>query len=505
MKQKQVFGSLIGGSYSSQGKRKFKTFNPDENDYNDVYYIDATPDDINTACKLAQESFAYFSQTSSMNRAEFLSAIVQEIEAIHSDLVHLYCSETGYTMQRAENELSRTLNQLQQFRQALTEDYFKYRNNSIIKSTSSHLKKVHVPIGPVAVFGASNFPLAFSTAGGDTASAFAAGCPVLVKAHPHHAGTSNMVAKAITRAIQKTNMPEGIFSHLIGHEYRVGAHLVKNKHIKGVGFTGSLQGGKALIDIAINRPEPIPVFAEMGSVNPVIIFSEKIKDHPEAIAQQIADAIALGSGQFCTCPGLIIGVANDAFDNFIELIASFLELKPKGKMIHPKLKANYELQKERFLKNTLTQCITSERSVDDQTTVPKLLLSTKDVDFLNHPEMHHEVFGPFALAVRCRDFSFVKKVVASLKGQLTATVFATEAELIDKQSFLNLLQQKAGRLIFNQVPTGVEVSPDMQHGGPFPATSDARFTSVGLEASFRWLRPVTYQGFPKALLPHVLL
>ena len=507
MKQQKMLGSLIEGRFSSQRDEKFQSFHFKKNRAQAPCFVDATSKEIEYACELASIAFEKYSQTSVKEKSDFLNTIIKEIKTIQKELVLCYCSETAYDEKRAENELSRTLTQLRLFSEAIEDHYFERIHRSLFTNDYSSpvsLRKHYVPLGPIAVFGASNFPLAFSTMGGDTASALAAGCPVVVKAHPYHAQTGTLVAQAVSRAIEKTNMPKGVFSHLIGFNHHVGVQLINNKNIKGVGFTGSQYVGRKLFDIATKRDEPIPFFAEMGSVNPVIVLPEMLQKNADRLAKQLADAILLGTGQFCTCPGLIIGISSEELQIFSKKIASCLNQLPKGKMVHANIKANFNKLKEKFLKNKYTTCVTDQpNSSEDILEVEQTLLYVDGLDFFKDKELHQEVFGPLAMVISCQHFSHLHKVISSLEGQLTASIMATETELMSNISLLKLLQQKVGRLIFNGVPTGVEINPNMHHGGPYPATTDSRFTSVGLDASLRWLRPVSYQNFPDSLLPNV--
>ena len=360
------------------------------------------------------------------------------------------------------------------------------------------------PIGPIVVFGASNFPLAYSTAGGDTASALAAGCPVILKSHPMHAGTGELVSSAIIRAAKKTNMPNGVFSNLNSRGIEVGVKLVKDPNIKAVGFTGSLKGGRAIYDLASQRSHPIPVFAEMGSVNPVLIFPKKLEKEYAELAKQYAKSITVGSGQFCTNPGIIISFESDNFNLFIKKLVEEIEQISPSCMLHPTIYDSYNLGLQKIKQNKNVSELTAEVEENDKN-FPKHVISSVNADkFIEDKSLQHEVFGPCSLIVTCRDDKEMYKVVESLEGQLTATVLAENNDTFLTQEIIDALEIKVGRIIFNGVPTGVEVCESMTHGGPYPASTDSRFTAVGINSIKRWLRPVSYQDFPQSLLPDEL-
>jgi len=361
-----------------------------------------------------------------------------------------------------------------------------------------------LPLGPVVVFGASNFPLAYSTAGGDTASALAAGCPVIVKSHPMHAGTGELVASAVIKAAQKTGMPEGVFSNLNSSGIEVGGLLVKHPGIKAVGFTGSIGGGRALYNMAAQRAEPIPVFAEMGSINPVIILPEAIKSRSAEIAKMYANSITAGSGQFCTNPGLLIGIKSEGLQQFMKNLSDeIIRIEPSC-MLHPNILGAYEKNREKALSQSGIQVV-----AEIETAVPvnygrQTLATVEGQTFLENPNLHQEVFGPYSVIVQCEDINQMEKIVSKLEGQLTGTVMAEEQEVSEHTGLISALQSRVGRIIFNGVPTGVEVCPSMTHGGPYPASTDSRFTAVGIHAIRRWVRPFSYQDWPDLLLPEEL-
>ncbi|MEY4336577.1 MAG: hypothetical protein RLZZ45_1496, partial [Bacteroidota bacterium] len=360
------------------------------------------------------------------------------------------------------------------------------------------IRKMLVPMGPVVVFGSSNFPYAYSTAGGDTASALAAGCTVVVKAHPAHPETSELVSGAIQKALHSVGLSEDIFIHLHGASHAVGEALVKNEHAKAVGFTGSYSGGMALFNWANQRKEPIPVFAEMGSVNPVFLFNEKLSTDTDGIAKMYADSITLGVGQFCTNPGIIVGLEGEALQSFVQSLGEKMAGIQVGSMLHTGITEAYQQKSAAALAQPQTQNISN-------TAAPQpILASVSAKAFLSNPLLHQEVFGPFSLVVSCSDMVEMQAVADAVEGQLTCTVMATEAEIRSHAELLQTIQGKCGRIIFNGVPTGVEVCHAMQHGGPFPSSTDARYGSVGPDAIKRFARPLAFQNFPDALLPDEL-
>ena len=353
-------------------------------------------------------------------------------------------------------------------------------------------------------FGASNFPLAYSTAGGDTASALASGCPVVVKSHPMHAGTGELVASAIVRAARETGMPNGVFSNLNSSGIEVGKQLVKQPKIKGVGFTGSIAGGRALFDIAAQREEPIPVFAEMGSVNPVVFLPEALRLKGKQWGEIYAGSITLGTGQFCTNPGLLFGIKGDALDAFIHTLSEeIIKIEPSC-MLHPNIISKYNDYRQAVLNEentTVTAAYTHDVELNHANqTIAKVSGET----FINNPRLHQEVFGPFSMIVECENEQELVKAISGLEGQLTGTILGMENEMDAYGPVVTSLENRVGRLIFNGVPTGVEVCPSMQHGGPYPASTDSRFGAVGIDAIQRWVRPISYQNWPNHLLPEAL-
>ncbi len=498
--------NYIGVQPSALGTASFKTFNPKENRENNWVCTEATSEEINDAAELAWRAFKTYRNTSSEARASFLNAIADEIEALGDTLIQTYCAESGLPEGRAQGERGRTVFQLRSFAEMLGDNAWKLTTHDTAIPDRSpmpkpDLKKTVLPLGPVAVFGSSNFPLAYSTAGGDTASALAAGCPVIVKSHPMHAGTGELVASAIIKAAIKTNMPNGVFSNLNSKGIEVGVELVKHPRIKAVGFTGSIKGGRALYDLANARPEPIPVFAEMGSINPVVITEGALKTNGKKWAETYAGSITLGAGQFCTNPGLILALASNELDAFVAQLAEFLETIDPICMLHPNIKAMYSRLKSEVTAQSGVQVKTT-----DIATAPNFadqaVAMVNGAEFLKNPKLHTEVFGPFSMVVACENEAQLLEIIENLEGQLTGTILAEENEFDGLKSLVDELQHRVGRVIFNGVPTGVEVCPSMNHGGPYPASTDARFTAVGTDSVRRWVRLISYQNMPKQLLPN---
>ena len=501
--------NIIGYDRTQRGSVTFRTINPVLNEENEIEFYEATREEVDQAVDLAKKASEFYSDSTPEVRAAFLRSIVKEISALGDALIDMYCSESGLPEGRAKGERNRTLGQLELYARLLEEG--SYVQPSIDTAQPNRtpnpkvdLRKMMVPLGPVVVFGASNFPLAYSSAGGDTASALAAGCPVIVKGHPMHAGTGNLVSTAIAKAARDNSMPEGVFSHLNSKGHEVGEALVKHPDVRAVGFTGSHGGGRALFDIAAGRKVPIPVFAEMGSVNPVILLPEILKDRKEEWAKTIAGSVTLGSGQFCTNPGILMGIENSDLDHFTELLAGEIRKISASTMLHPDIADKYEKGKRTARDQQGTSVVVKNKEENRPNLGRPEILRVKASEFRENPKLHQEVFGPFSLLVECVNIEDLERSVALIEGQLTASVIGTEEELQGYDYLLRRLRDRVGRLVFNGVPTGVEVCASMHHGGPYPATTDSRFTAVGEDAINRWLRPVCYQNCPDILLPPAL-
>jgi alpha-ketoglutaric semialdehyde dehydrogenase len=472
-------------------------------------FKNATIEEVEAVMKEANLAFLSYKNLPGKKKAEFLRAIADEIEALGDTLVKTVMRETNLPEARIIGERGRTTGHCRMFADLVEEgSWVDARIDTAIAdrqpAPKPDIRKMSVALGPVVVFGAANFPLAYSTAGGDTASALAAGCPVIVKAHPAHAETSELVAGAIKKAADKTGMPQGVFQHVHDTGFVAGQALVKHRYTKAVGFTGSLAGGKALFDIANQRPEPIPVFAEMSSINPVVLLPESLEKDFEKTATALAGSVTLGVGQFCTNPGLIIAVENDALKKFISKLGVEIEKVSPGTMLHQGIADNYHKKLSQALAQKGVSTEAHAKEEGSQAQGRALIASVPAETFLSNPTLAEEVFGPFSLIVKCKDLSQLVQVLSHAHGQLTASVMGSEEEIQKHRSLLNLLAEKAGRLIINGVPTGVEVCPSQNHGGPFPATTDSRFTAVGIDAIKRFVRPVSFQNFPDSLLPDEL-
>ncbi len=463
--------------------------------------------DVDAACAAAAEAFGAYRATTSEQRARFLETIAANIEAITEALVARAVAESGLPQARLTGEVGRTTGQLRLFAEVLREgSWTGARIDPALPDRSPlprpDIRQRSIPLGPVAVFSASNFPLAFSVAGGDTASALAAGCPVVVKGHDAHPGTSELVARAITDAVATAGMPAGTFSLLFGYGPELGVTLVTDPRIKAVGFTGSRSGGMALVAAAATRPEPIPVYAEMSSINPVFLLDGALADRGAELGRAFVGSLTMGSGQFCTNPGLVVAVDGPGLDTFVAAATDALAASPATPMLTPQIARNYAAGVD-----TLTQTaqLVGRGETTDQENACRAALFTTDArSFLATGDLQAEVFGSSSLIVRCADADEMHAVAAGIEGQLTATVHADDGDLDTARSLLPLLELKVGRILFGGWPTGVEVCHAMVHGGPSPATSDSRTTSVGARAIERYLRPVCYQNVPKSLLPSAI-
>lgn len=500
--------NYIGNTLSAEGNKTYKTFNPQLNIENEHTFYEATSDEINEAVELAARAFKSFRHTSGKQKADFLNAIADEILALDDELINVYRSESGLPEGRAKGERGRTVFQLRSFADLVAEgSWVEATIDTAIPDRQplpkSDIRKMNIPLGPVVVFGASNFPLAYSTAGGDTAAAFAAGCPVIVKSHPMHAGTGELVASAIIKAANKTNMPNGVFSNLNSSGIEVGVQLVKHPEVKAVGFTGSIRGGRALLDLAAQREEPIPVFAEMGSINPVIMLPNALKNRSETLAKTYASSITLGTGQFCTNPGLIIGIKGNDLTNFISTLANEIVKIEPSCMLHPNIYGAYESNKAKALAQPELSVVANYDTDVKENYARQAITTVEGKTFLANTTLHQEVFGPFSMVVQCENVEQMEAIISNLEGQLTGTLIA-DGEAEQYSNIISALQNRVGRLIYNGVPTGVEVCPSMVHGGPYPASTDSRFTAVGINSIKRWVRPFSFQDWPNHLLPDEL-
>lgn len=463
---------------------------------------------VDQACALAEEAFDDYRARPLAERAAFLEAIAQAILDLGPVLIERAMQETGLPQARLEGERGRTVGQLRLFARVVRDGHFigATLDSALPERVPARpdLRLAKIGLGPVAVFGASNFPLALSVGGGDTASSLAAGCPVVVKAHNAHLGTSELVARAIVAAVQACAMPAGVFSMVIGEGRSVGQQLVAHPAIKAVGFTGSRQGGMALVRVAAARPEPIPVYAEMSSVNPLFVLPHALAGDSAALAQGFVDSLTLGAGQFCTNPGLVLAIDGPDTDRFFAAAATALQAKDGATMLTPGIHQAYQggVAKLGGLQGVCQ--IAAGTAGTTACAATAALYACDAATYMSTPALEEEIFGPCSLLVRCRDEAEMVQLARRLEGQLTATVHATPGDHALAARLLPILERKAGRILFNGFPTGVEVAHAMVHGGPFPSTSDSRSTSVGAGAIERFLRPVSYQNLPAALLPAAL-
>lgn len=499
--------NLIDGTFCAEGNRQFRAFDPVRGASLEPTFYEATDAEIDRALTASSRAFYDYRARDTYERAELLDSIAGRIEELGDELLDRANAETALSRDRLISERTRTTFQLRMFAELL-------REGSWMEASIDHaipdrqplpkpdVRRMLIPLGPVAVFGASNFPFAYSVAGGDTASALAAGNPVVVKAHPAHPGTSELVARAIVQAIRDTGMPASVFSMVHGEGYQVGLALVRHPQTQAVGFTGSLSGGRALFDEAARRPRPIPVFAEMGSINPVFVLPGAMRERGATIAEGLKQSVTQGAGQFCTCPGLVVGIGDSQFTQFHGTLSELFRLTKPTTMLHPGILRKYEHRIADLGKIPTVDVIRPQDAADDgKTEAAAALLSTDASTFFAHDTLGEEVFGPSTLLVRCSLATELEQIANELEGHLTATIHGTAEDLKEFKPLIAILENKAGRLIFNGFPTGVEVCPSMVHGGPYPATTDSRSTSVGTAAILRFARPICFQNFPADALP----
>jgi NAD-dependent aldehyde dehydrogenases len=463
-----------------------------------------TPELVDRAAKAAEDAFWSYGYTTREERAVFLETIADEIEARADAITEIGTQETGLPEARLQGERGRTTGQLRLFASHIRKgDYLDRRHDEALPDRKPlprpDIKMVQRPIGPVGVFGASNFPLAFSTAGGDTAAALAAGCPVVVKGHPAHPGTGEIVAEAIHAAIKKCGVHPGVFSLVQSNTREVGEALVKHPLIKAIGFTGSLGGGRALFDLCASRPEPIPFFGELGSVNPMFMLPEALKARGTQIALGWAGSLTMGAGQFCTNPGIVVLIEGPDADAFVEAATKALEAIGPQPMLTDGIASAYRAGRDRIAATKGVQQVLT--SVCDQRNATPYVFATTGQEWLGNEVLGEEVFGPLGLIVRVKDVDEMVKLARSLHGQLTCTLHMDAGDTAVAQRLMPVLERKAGRVLANGFPTGVEVSEAMVHGGPYPASTNFGATSVGTLSIRRFLRPVSYQNIPDDILP----
>jgi NADP-dependent aldehyde dehydrogenase len=504
----QIMGiSLVGEQDCEAGGSAFRAINPANGQELEPRFYSASATDIDRAANLAADAFLPFGALTGRERASFLRRIAEELTDIGAKLVERANLETGLPLPRLQSELGRTTGQFKLFAEVLEEgSWLSARIDEALPDRKPiprpDLRSMLRPLGPVAVFGASNFPLAFSVAGGDTASALAAGNSVIVKAHPAHPGTSELTAWAVRKAVLASGLPIGVFAVLFDSGIDVGASLVQHPAIKAVGFTGSMSGGQALMRLASERPNPIPCYAEMGSTNPVFVLPGAMKESSSGLAQGLQASFTLASGQMCTKPGVVF-IPKHESESFVQTLCTGVSTLSNHAMLTPGIAAKYQQTIRQRLDEGKVELFAGEKenTVSSAAVAAPAVFRISLHEFLAHPELGEEVFGPTTLLVHYGDKAELIDVAQRLHGHLTATIQGTEEDLSEAGELIRILETKAGRLIFNGFPTGVEVSHAMIHGGPFPATSDGRSTSVGSQAIYRFTRPVCYQNFADATLP----
>ncbi len=500
--------SIIGYQWGAEEGETLQGVNPSTGQKLLPAYHSASDEEVGQAVELARQAFGSYCRAPGRQKADFLRAIATNLEERVDDLAERGSQETGLPDGRIRMETGRTCGQLRLFAGLVEEGSWVDARIDRADPDRAPLPKPDLrsmlrPLGPVAVFCASNFPVAFSVAGGDTASALAAGNPVLVNAHFAHPGTSELAGTAIREAAQKCGLPEGVFSLLFGAGLRVGRQLVSHPHIRAVGFTGSRKGGRSLMDLAAARPEPIPVFAEMSSVNPVFLLPGALRQRSDQIAQGLCGSVTLGAGQFCTNPGVVVLSKGPHADGFARHLAEQMGGASPATMLHQGIHQAYRQSLEGRSQNKSLELLAQSGSdlEDPACQAGAALFRTDAASFLNDSSLADEIFGPSTLLVQAADRKELLDIASALEGQLTATLHGTEEDLQKYSDLVEMLESKAGRLVFNGFPTGVEVCPAMVHGGPYPATSDGRSTSVGTRAIARFCRPVCYQDFPSSAIP----
>ena len=503
----QILGhNYIGGQRSAQGSVIVNSVDATTGQALPYDFYQATGQEVDRAACAAAAAYPAYKALSAERRAAFLDAIADELDALDDQFVALVCRETALPAARIAGERGRTSGQMRLFATVLRRgDFYAARIDQALPERTPlprpDVRQYRIGLGPVAVFGASNFPLAFSTAGGDTASALAAGCPVVFKAHSGHMATAEQVADAILRAAERTGMPQGVFNMIYGAG--VGEALVKHPSIQAVGFTGSLKGGRALCDMAAARPQPIPVLAEMSSINPVIILPQALQVRSATVARELAASVVQGCGQFCTNPGLVIGLRSPAFTAFIEQLAGQINEQPAQTMLNAGTLRSYAKGVSQLAEHALVEHLAGLAQQGAQAQ-PQVFKADVRLLLEGDPVLQEEVFGPTTVVIEVQDAAQLDAAIQSLHGQLTATLIGEPEDLQQFGGLTPLLEQKVGRILINGYPTGVEVCDAMVHGGPYPATSDARGTSVGTLAIDRFLRPVCFQNYPDSLLPEPL-
>ena len=496
--------NIIGFDLHSTSGKKVFSFNPGTQQSIDPGFDVATQNEVNLAMDKAINAWRIFRNIPGSQKAMFLHAIADGMESIREKLLETINAETAYPQPRILTEFNRTCAQLSMFAELTSSDAWKeitideeLPNRS--PAPRPELRRVMMPMGPVVVFGASNFPLAYSTMGGDAVSALAVGCPVIVKAHESHLCTNALVAEVVMNAAKATGMPDGVFSSLNGNGIETGQQLVLHPNTAAVGFTGSFRGGKALFDLGASREKPIPVFAEMGSVNPIFILPALLNGDRKNLIERLVTSMTMTAGQFCTKPGLVVIQSSNETNLFLEELKNALEKISPVALLNKSIAGNFYRGIQEIGKDKAVDVLQNENK-EGQIAGP--VLAAVDADhFIQNTQLHQEIFGPYSLVVVCQNSKQFLRIAEIIEGQLTASIFFTPAESERVSQLMEVLIEKAGRIICNGVPTGVEVCAAMTHGGPFPASTDYRFTAVGHYSIRRWIRPVTFQNVDPQILP----
>lgn len=501
--------SIIGFQEGIAGENLFYATNPRTGERLVPEFVSAKPREVELAAGMANKAFAIYGRTSGQQKAAFLRTIAINIERIAGEITERAEQETALPPARLQGEIARTCGQLRLFAQVVEEgSWITARIDRADRerkpAAKPDIRSMLRPLGPVAVFGASNFPLAFSVAGGDTASALAAGNPVIVKAHPAHPGTSEMVGQAVRDAVRQSKLPEGVFSLLFDAGNQVGTTLVTHPLVKAGGFTGSRAAGRILMNLAAARPEPIPFYAEMSSTNPVFILPGALRQRGDSIATGLHSSFTLGAGQFCTKPGMVFVPEGEDATRFAGKLQQSVSGSPPFHLLTGAIRSSYNAGLTTRKAKDGVKVLAEPASDGAGKSVGAALFETDAKVFLKDHDLSEEIFGPATLLVRHSDRDELLEAARGLEGHLTATIHGTEQDLLEFSDLIAILEGKVGRLVLNGFPTGVEVSHAMVHGGPYPATSDGRSTSVGSQAIFRFSRLVCYQGFPDAALPDEL-
>jgi len=498
----------IAGNPSSESSKTFRAANPATGESLDPEFREASKAEIDAAVSAATAAFDSFRNKLAESRADFLETIVEEVLALGDPFLERTAAETGYPLARCEAERGRAIAHTRQFADVIREGSWVDARIDLPDPTRKPLPKADVrslfqPVGPVAIFGASNFPIAISVLGADTMSALASGCPVVIKAHPAHPGTCELAATAIHRAAELTGMPSGVFSLLHGTSHEVGTQLVEHPGIFAAAFTGSLAGGRALFDAANRRPVPIPFYAEMGSVNPVFILPGALQSRSAAIAEGFVSALTQGVGQFCTNPGMVLGLESDTWDSFCQMAAEGIKKTEPATMLHAGIHSAYLTGLEQRLEHESLDLLSRSATTasDEALEAAAHVFRTTQQGLFDDPALFDELFGPVSVFAGCGGLEDFIEVAEKLEGSLSATIHGTESDLADHRDLISVLQKKTGRLIFNGFPVGLEVCHSIHHGGPYPATTHSRFTSVGTRGIERFVRPVCYQDWPNSQLP----